>query len=398
MRKIESIDYWYYLMTNSSEPTEQKRLIKKMITCLQNEYPALCSLVLERACNLNCLHCFFKKEFSSATISRESALESKISRIVSQLPKKAAIIHEGRIMRSWHLPILKRLKEERSDLSFGLIDNGSYLLQKNSLIESNFLFDWIDISVDGPKNIHNQQRQNNNAFEMAITGLKEARKYTAPKNKGGKVTSLFTATAMNCRYLSKTARLLMGQQLIDEFHITPASEVVSKNKEIVMKNDDWRIFWKQFKKTKEIGADYGIEVYLKLYKLEDLIKLTTAVGLSEFLKNFNDEKTIRVDRGSISFIVDGLRILYIPLSICSSETFIIDADGKYRLAYSIEYTLSELNAGQDSKGNDISAYTVSEIDSRSSFKDLYRKGVKQWLENFGLKNLEQEIYFFRNKS
>ncbi len=165
-----------------------------------------------------------------------------------------------------------------------------------------------------------------------------------------------------------------------------------------MKDGDWLAFWKQFKKTKEIGANYGIEVYLKIYKLEDLIKLTTAVGLSEFLKNFNDEKTIRVDRGSISFIIDGLRVLYIPLSICSSETFIIDADGKYRLAYSIEYTLSELNTGRDLKGNDISAYTVSEINEDSSFRALYKKGARQWLANFGLKNLEQEIYFFRNKS
>lgn len=385
-------------MTNSSEPAKQAKLIKGMIACLLNESPALCSLILERACNLDCLHCFFKKEFSSAKISRENALEDKISKIVSQLPKQASVIHEGRILKNWHLPILKRLKEKRSDLSFGLIDNGSYLLQKNSLIENNFLFDWIDISVDGPESIHNWQRQNDNAFKMAITGLKEARKYTAPKNKGGKVTSLFTATSINCHYLSETARLLMSEQLIDEFHITPASAVSSKNEEVVMKDGDWLAFWKQFKKTKEIGANYGIEVYLKIYKLEDLIKLTTAVGLSEFLKNFNDEKTIRVDRGSISFIIDGLRVLYIPLSICSSETFIIDADGKYRLAYSIEYTLSELNTGRDLKGNDISAYTVSEINEDSSFRALYKKGARQWLANFGLKNLEQEIYFFRNKS
>lgn len=398
MRKFESIDYWYYLMTGNNNATEKKELIKKMTTCLQNEYPALCSLILERACNLNCLHCFFQKEQSSAKVSKAAELETKISNIVSQLPKDASVIHEGRILQSWHIPILKRLKEERSDISFGLIDNGSYLLQKDYLNENAFLFDWIDISLDGIKSIHNQQRQNNKAYDMAIAGLKEARKYTATQDNGGKVTSLFTATTINYRYLTKTAHLLMSQRLINELHVTPASEVVSKNEKIVMSNDDWLIFWEQFKEAKAIGDNHGVGVYLKLYKLEDVIKLSKVVGKQKFLKDFNNTKTVMVDRGSISFIVDDIRILYIPLSICQSETFVIDSDGKYRLAYCIEYTLKELNEGKDSKENDISAYTVSRLEKNSSFKSLYKKGAKQWMDNFGLKKLEEEIYFFKNES
>lgn len=398
MRKLESIDYWHNLMTGNNDDADQKRLIKKMTVCLQNELPSLCSLILERACNLNCLHCFFQKEQSSAKISKAAELEIKISNIVSQLPKNSSIIHEGRILQNWHVPILKRLKSERNDISFGLIDNGSYLRQKDCLNENEFLFDWIDISVDGIKSIHNQQRRSHKAFDMAITGLREARKYIAAQKDGGKVTSLFTATTINCRYLSKTARLLMGRQLIDELHVTPASKVASRDGGIIMDTDDWLIFWEQFKETKAIGDNHGIRVYLKLYKLDDVIKLAAIVGTQEFLKNFNDSKTVMVDRGSISFMVGGIRVLYIPLSICPSETFIIDSDGKYRLAYCIEYTLKELRENIDSGGNDISAYTVSELKENSSFKSLYKKGVQKWMDNFGLKNLEQEIYFFRNKS
>lgn len=398
MRKFESIDYWYYLMTSNNSKAEKQGLIKKMTTCLQNEYPTLCSLILERICNLNCLHCFFQKEQSSAKVSKAVELDTKISNIVSQLPKNASVIHEGRIFQKWHIPILKRLKGERSDISFGLIDNGSYLLQKDCLNESGFLFDWIDISVDGTESIHNQQRQSEKAYNTAIAGLKEARKYTVTKNNGGKITSLFTATTINCRCLSKTARLLMSQNLIDELHVIPASEVVSKNGKIVMNSNDWSIFWKQFKETKTIGSDYGVGVYLKLYKLDDVIKLSEVIGRQKFLKDFNDSKTVMVDRGNISFMVNNIRILYIPLSICPSETFVIDSDGQYRLAYCIEYTLKELGEDKDSKGNDISAYTVSELKKDSSFRRLYREGAKQWMDNFGLKKLEEEIYFFKNKS
>lgn len=398
MRKLESIDYWYYLMTGDNNATEKEVLMKKMIACLQNECPNLCSLILERSCNLNCLHCFFQKEHSSAQVSKSVGLETKIMNIVSQLPKNASVIHEGRILQNWHIPILKKLRQERSDISIGLIDNGSYLLQKDCLNENEFLFDWIDISVDGIKSVHNQQRQNDEAFDMAIDGLKDARKYTTIKKNGGKVTSLFTATTINCRYLTKTARLLMSQNLIDELHVTPASEVVSKNRKIVMNSNDWPIFWEQFKETKIIGDNHSVGVYLKLYKLDDIIKLSEVVGKKKFLESFNDSKTVMVDRGSVSFVVDGIRILYIPLSICQSETFVIDSDGKYRLAYCIEYTLKELNDGMDCKGNDISAYTVSRLERDSSFQKLYKKGAKQWMDNFGLKNLEQEIYFFENKS
>lgn len=396
MRKISSIDYWYFLMTNTISNSEKKTLINEMIKKLVLEYPRLCSLILERTCNLHCAHCFFQEEKSSSKISQHIDLESKILNITTQLPKNSSVIHEGRILQNWHIPILKKINNLRSDISTGLIDNGSYLMHEKSLRKNDFLFNWIDISLDGPKEIHNIQRQNDKAFDMAINGLKRAKEFIIPRSKGGKITSLFTATKINFRHLFETANLLMKDGLIDELHVTPASKVISKNNEIVIDDNNWSIFWKQFKKTKKLGDNLGVGVYLRLYQLEDVIKLSNVLGKKIFLKDFDNSDSVLVDNGSISFIVNNIRITYIPLSICSSETFVIDADGKYRLAYCIQYTLEELNRGLDCKGNNITPYTVKELKLNSDYKHLYEQGARQWISNFGNQSLEEELKFFNS--
>ncbi len=394
MRKLESIDYWYYLMTNKDH-REDKEIKRKMFNLLRREYPLLCSLVLERSCNLNCLHCFFQKENSSEKISHSINLGEKIISISSQLPINSSIIHEGRILRDWHIPILKKIKEKRKDVNLGIIDNGSFVLQKETLKTNNLLFDWIDISIDGLEKEHNMQRQDRKAFAMAINGLKEAKKYI---QKNGKITSLFTATSINHQSLLKTFSYLTENQLIDELHVTPASKSFSKENDIAMNHNNWEIFWKQLRKTKLLGDKRKVEVYFRIYKPEDLISLSKVVSKEKIIQSFTDLENVLIDRGSISFLIDGIRVTYISLSICPSETFLIDADGKYRLPYCIEYTLEELNQGKNSKKEDISHYTIAEINSESSFKDLYKKGVKKWVASLGLENLKEEVSFFRNNA
>jgi MoaA/NifB/PqqE/SkfB family radical SAM enzyme len=393
-KSLESIDYWYNLIIGNHFLPE-KELIQRMINSLKKEYPFLCSFILERSCNLNCLHCFFQKENSSEKISQSINLEKRIINIISQLPLNSSIIHEGRTLKGWHIPILNKVKEKREDISVGLIDNGSFVLQKEALEKNNLLFDWIDISVDGLKKEHNLQRQNEKAFDMAIKGLKEAKKYI---QKNGKITSLFTATKINYGSLAETFIYLTDKKLINELHVTPASKVFSRNNNIAMDHNNWKLFWEQFKKAKLIGEKNNVNIYLKIYKLEDLISLSKVVGKTEIIKSFSDQENVLVGRGNISFIIDGIRVLYIPMSICPSETFIIDADAKYRLPYCIEYTLKELNQGKSNKRKDVSHYTVSEIKENSSFKALYQEGVEKWIKNFGLKILEEEIFFFKNKT
>lgn len=397
--QIASIDYWYHLIQQKIVSVNSE-MVQKMVGALEREYPRLCSLIMERACNLQCAHCIFQLENTSSKISKSIGLTELACNIINQLNKDASVIHEGRILRDWHLSTFAAIRKIRPDVKIGLIDNGTYLYQKDFFRNNNVLLDWIDISFDGTREIHNLQRKNKQAFDVAMEGLQSARKFVIPGD--GKVTSLFTVTNLNFQDVCNTADLLLGDALIDEFHITPFSPVRAEIESLAFcpgykegKVDDCKVLWEQIVK---ICSNYQDEkqtkVFVRVYQQSDLEKIARAVGIDKFLKAFFDLKSVRVDQGSVSFEIDGVRINYVPLSICPSETFVIDADGSYRMAYCLKYTLEELNSGLSKTGLNIQNYTVSKLTFESNFHELYKKGVYQWMDAYGFDYLVKESKMF----
>jgi len=378
-QQIESIDLWYQIV--NGEITEGYD--QKMQNLLQNELPTLSSLIMERTCNLSCKHCAFQDEKSTSALSKSLDLESKILNIISQLPADSSVIHEGRILRGWHVDVLKKIKEIRPDIAIGLIDNGSYLKQAKKLQAENFKFDWLDISIDGTEEIHNQQRNNQSAYAMAIKGLEQARNFVT-----GRVTSLFTSTKINYANVYEAAKALIDQRLIDEFYVAPQGPTFRED-DLVMDTAEWKVFWDSFKKTYQLGLDKQVPVHLKMYRAEDIEKLAEAVGFEKFMTGFKKADNVMAGLGTISFELDGINILYQPVSISCTETFAIDTDGTYRLPYCVKYTLDQLNEKENAN------YTVASIKQNDSFEDLYKKGAEQWWRCFGKTMLQKEINVFK---
>lgn len=399
---MESIDYWYHLMNRTDLESEHK-MVQKMIESLNEEYPRLCSLILERACNMQCLHCIFQSEKTSSGISSKIDLTKLACNIISQMGDKPFVIHEGRIIRDWHLRLFRAIRDGRPDAKIGLIDNGTYLAQEKHFRENNILLDWMDISFDGTQETHNKQRNNQRAFEVAMKGVEQARRFIVPAADGGRLTSLFTVTNLNYHDVYNTAALLLGKSLIDEFHITPFSPVRAEIEPLFFcpdykqgKVDECKVLWEQIIRIwNEFNGKNGKKVFVRIYQHSDLEKIARAVGVEKFLKAFEDTKTIKVDRGSISFEIDSVRITYVPLSICPSETFVIDADGSYRMAYCLKYTLEELNCGLSKEGKDTKPYTVARLQSNSNFHELFHQGVQRWMETFGSDYLQKEFEMFQ---
>lgn len=379
-QSVESIDLWYQIV---NEKIGSDNYDQKMEELLQAELPKLSSLIMERTCNLSCLHCAFQDEKSSSEISKDIDLESKILNITSQLPDNSAVVHEGRILKDWHVDILQKIKTARPDLSIGLIDNGSYLKQKNKLNIENFKFNWIDISVDGTKEIHNQQRNNKLAYDMAINGLEQARNFSTDR-----VTSLFTVTEINHNNVYEAAKVLIDRKLIDEFYVVPQGPTFRKD-DLLMDIDEWKVFWEDLKKTYQLGLDKGVQINFKIYRPEDVKNLAKVVGFKNFMAAFSKADNIMAGMGTISFELDGVMILYQPASISCTETFAIDVDGAYRLPYCVKYTLDQLNKKENAD------YTVDFIRKDDSFEDLYKKGAAHWWQKFGKTMLQDEIKVFR---
>src|SRR3989344_6481406 len=99
-----------------------------MLAALKKEVPHMCSVTMERACNLQCGHCIYPPETSSEALSQAAKLPELILRAVEQLPSNAPrLLHEGRIIRPWHVDALSAARQRRQDLGIGLIDNGTYV-------------------------------------------------------------------------------------------------------------------------------------------------------------------------------------------------------------------------------------------------------------------------------
>ncbi len=72
----------------------------------------------------------------------------------------------------------------------------------------------------------------------------------------------------------------------------------------------------------------------------------------------------------------------------------IDADGHYRLPYSIAYTLEEHRNGKSRHGEDIGYYTVGALNATSNLASMYRECVTRWKVNQGMLALEKEMSVF----
>lgn len=398
---MQSIDYWYHIM-NRPDLSSEKETVFNMVQALNEEYPRLCSLILERACNLQCAHCIFQPEKTSIEASRSAGYGDLALNIISQMRHDPFVIHEGRILRDWHLDVLSDVRRVRPDAKIGLIDNGTYVQQEKYFRSHDFLLDWIDISFDGTKDVHNRQRQSERAFDFALKGVERARDFVRPPDEGGKVTSLFTVTNWNYHDVYNIGSFLLERNLVDEFHVTPFSPVRAEIEPLLFcpdykegKVDECKVLWEQVQRLwHEYNGIDGKRVFVRVYQHADLEKIARAVGPKKFMVAFEKSENVWVDQGSVSFEIDGVRITYVPLSICPSETFVIDADGTYRMAYCLKYTLEELNNGLSKEGKDTRPYTVARLTEDSNFYDLFHTGVDRWMSTFGRDYLEQEHKMF----
>lgn len=368
----ESIDYWFSYMTSKGN------FPKNIIPVLQKEWPLFISWVGERSCNLQCKHCIFQKEKS---FGENEEAERVLLNLVSNtaVHHKPIVIHEGRILRKWHLPILKKIQDQGS--AVGLIDNGMYVHVQDHFEQK---IDWIDISIDGTEAVHNLQRNNGEAHQVAIKGIEKGREVAK------RVTSLFTVTSINYNSVHDSCSQVID--MVDEFHITPVSPV---RPEIMFTETSEKEFQSCWKQIANLQSKYTDKVFVRMYRHEDLVKVAK-INPTAFAEAFS--KPVGVSQGRIIIQFEGVTFSYLPKSLSINETIVVDSDDWYRLPYSIAYTIHELSNGIDRFGNDILNFSVEHLCSNSDFETIYHCAVSKWWNSFGLPSIQKEkqsiIQFF----
>lgn len=366
--KKQSIDHWLNHMTNGEDFSTY------IYNCLSKEFPLFLSWVGERTCNLQCLHCIFQREKSFLGEQSGESLISTVSNML-QKGKKPIVIHEGRIVRPWHLPILSKIQDMGAKV--GLIDNGTFVKSIHSFAAK---LDWLDISIDGTKEVHDKQRNAPGSYQTARIGITQGRKIA------DKVTSLFTLTNINYANITSACEAVIDE--VDEFHIIPISPVRDSIKSLEATKDQMKVSWKQIEK---IQSKHPEKVFVRMYQQEDVAKLN-ALDSGAFNQTIRNPKG--VSQGRVLYTFNGVTLSYFPKSLSINETIVLDIDSWYRLPYSIQYTIEELRLGFDVKGNNIAPYSIADLHSHTDIDQQYKKAVRIWWKTFGKQSLENEKRLF----
>ncbi|HWQ59800.1 MAG TPA: radical SAM protein [Candidatus Fimivivens sp.] len=350
-------------------------------TRMLNDLPHILSVIGTRKCNLQCRHCIFPHNDTVPVDNR--TLGIAVETVARQMPQGFALVHEGRTFTLEHLNWLQSVRQNRPDVSIGLIDNGSYVRHLPKILASGFRFDGLDISLDGPEAIHNKQRCSSTAFRNALTGIEAAHDILAPN---GSVSVLTTLTSLNYDALVATCDIL--PQSIEAWHVTTITPARPELMPLSVTAEQFKESWRQLKQISKHRP-----VTLKFYWTDDVPKLIEAVGRKVFDCAFSQAIA---DYSSVRFEIDGIEIRYFPRSIAPKETFVIDADACFRLPYVNAYSLRELRSGISRIGEDLAPLTVGPIGPDNDLSKLYQECVRRWIDMHFEQALEKETEIFIN--
>jgi MoaA/NifB/PqqE/SkfB family radical SAM enzyme len=366
---MRAIDYWFSHVSGQSNAEEVFQVVAM-------ELPPLSSLILDRSCQFQCQHCIFQKESSSRSLPEIA----EVLHVLKQLDNPK-VVHEGRQLTAKQLPLLEAIS--CAGYPIGIIESGTYTKFLAEILGSKLRFSWVDVSVDGPKQIHNLQRNSDRSWDIAVNGVKQARRIL---NHSGKVTSLMTITSLNCAHVSETGEEVIGRG-VDEWHLTTLS-VRNGIEKMRASPAQLEIALHQITNISKTHKN----TFLRIYNLEDMLSLISIFGERSFSTLL---KKAKVTQNALVLDI-GFPLFFYPSSIAPSETLVIDADGWWRLPYCIKYTLKELAEGRDSSGQNISVYNVTKITEQTDVAETYKRVVSSWRMYYGERQLSEEQKLFKN--
>jgi hypothetical protein len=350
----ESVDLWFNSVVSKTTETPTMKVWDEICAVLRNEPPKLLSVIATRWCELQCEHCVFQRE-SFARMNEQLPLI--VAGLVPEM-QGGTLVHEGRVFRPEHRDIFLAAK----GMKRGLIDRGSYLAHEGSMPQ----LDHLDVSLDGPENIHNRQRRNARAYETAMRGLVRGPEFAQ------KVSSLFTATKINFSYALQTAKLLPERV---EWHVTPVSPARPEITHLELSVEEMSIILSDLK-----AVNHSIRpVVFRIYELADLLKVAQVIGKSDFSELFRNAS---VARSTILFDLEGLKIAYYPKSLLANETLVVDSDGSYLMPGSVAFSSTELQKQFSRFGEDIAGNVVCRIREGDTVGTLYPKLMDAWQKRF----------------
>jgi hypothetical protein len=367
-----AIDWWWRAIIG--QDTEAA-----LVAQLRTEVPPFLSWIVRGGCAVQCEHCIFPTEGPKA-FSTKLTGDTMLS-LLTQLEQPATLIHEGRQLLPWQVPVLR--DAGRAGYSVSLINNGQYATPSMlQLCEREGLqIDALDVSVDGPERIHNTQRASNKAWQWAMKGMAHARELLKPS---GMLTSLMTLTAQNFAHVGETGETVVP--MVDAWHLTTMS-LRSGLKHMRAEKRELAIALEQL-----FGRQWEKPVYLRTYSLADAVDLLELFG-PETARRALLESTVAYN--AIVLDIEGIPFFIYPKSLQINETLVVDADNWWRLPFCIAHTLLELQAGRSAAGEDLSHFSIEPVSEELDITTRFSVAATDWWRAVGKGCFESECEALR---
>lgn len=359
-----AIDAWLQAMHGEEREADIQALLRL-------EVPPLISWIVRGGCAVQCEHCIFPFEGPkghSNEIGKEVLLP-----MLAQLSGRGHLVHEGRQLLPSQIPVLAAVKQAGYGVS--VINNGQYATPSMlSLCDREGLkVDALDVSIDGPKAVHNLQRSSAKAWDWAMNGLKEGRRIS------DKLTSLFALTTLNSEHVAETGKIV--GDLVDEWHLATMS-VRPGIEHMLPSQSQLGVALNQLASLR-----LGIPVYLRSYSLQGFIDICEVVGKETMRTALREVEVI--DNG-IVLNVEGITLYFYPKSLQCNETLVVDADGWWRLPFSVAHTLDELQSGHSIQGDDLSHFSIAPVSEKLDVAEVYARSTETWWKAVGRKSFNEE--------
>lgn len=342
---------------------------------LRREVPPLISWIVRGGCAVQCSHCIFPFEGPKAystDISKEVLLH-----LLAQLSGRGDLVHEGRQLVPSQIPVLAAVKQAGHGVT--VINNGQYATPSMlALCDHHGLkVDALDVSIDGPEAVHNLQRSTDKAWSWAMNGLAEGRRIA------DKLTSLFTLTTLNAEHVAETGRI--AGDLVDEWHLTTMS-VRPGIEHMLPSQSQLGAALDQL-----AGLRLGIPVYLRSYSLQGFVAICEVIGKETARKALRKAQVMDMaSSNGIVLNVEGITLYFYPKSLQCNETLVIDADGWWKLPFSVAHTLDELQSRQSTEGDDLSHFSIARVSEKLDVAEVYAHSTETWWEAVGRKSFNEE--------
>lgn len=341
-----------------------KRGLKKFLFASGN-IPDMLSVVGTRICNFQCEHCFYSPENYRGDTKRVIQISKKLT----DAGLFSKLLYAGRIILPEYIPLFKEVKNR--NIQLGIIDNGSYTKYLNLFKKYDLRLDWLDISIDGTREIHNRQRGDKNAYDIAINGIERASEISK------KLNILMTATKINYDNLHLAIKDLHNYD-IDSFCISPVvanKHLKRKNLELNQMEFNSMLMFLEKKKN---------PITLNFYRANEFIMfLNSPLGvLNNCKKDLGYEYNKFFGRFYLHYEHKNLpiEVNYYPESLGIFEEVIIDANGAWILPYVVEYKISEIPI----------KYKIKVDLIKNDLKKNYSNVLKKYFDLMGDRFLDME--------